>query len=606
MKCVVASVFLILLIGLVPLLGQDTTRVKKIQQLKDKKVTQRMMGFISRTPPVDTVTNKKSEDAFMPYEGKIIRKIVVNQIGFERSIQDTTRSIRNFVTKAANRLHNDSKAWVIRENIFLRENKPLNPYRVADNERYLRDLDFILDSHIYVIPVSPESDSVDLLVMTRDVFSLGASFSPRSPTEYRFKVQEANLAGMGQRLQISGIIDPDRSPASGYEILYQKKNLFGSFINASVGFTQINSGRSIGNEEENAYFFRLDRPLFHPFVRWAGGGEFSRNWSENLFRKADSLYARYDYEIRDLWAGYSFGHRKLPSAITENRNRKFIAIRAFEEHFLESPTVPLSFEERILYSDRVTVLAQLTFFKQDFYKTRYVLGFGRTEDVPYGYRVSLTSGWEKELGNKRPYTGGELNWSTVNKNGTFYTYNIRLGNYWGDETIEDALAQVNVSRYSRLYLIGKMKLRNQLEGGYTVQVNRTVKPSLDIRDVNGINGFRPDSLRGAMRLNFRTETVLFTQWKLLGFGLAPVARLDFAYLSKENDRLIRARNFYSGMSAALRARNENLIFNTIEARVYYYPRTVEALDNFRFEFRANLRIKYPTNLVTAPATVYDP
>lgn len=606
MKCVVASVFLILLIGLVPLLGQDTTRVKKIQQLKDKKVTQRMMGFISRTPSADTVTNKKSEDAFMPYEGKIIRKIVVNQIGFERSIQDTTRSIRNFVTKAANRLHNDSKAWVIRENIFLRENKPLNPYRVADNERYLRDLDFILDSHIYVIPVSPESDSVDLLVMTRDVFSLGASFSPRSPTEYRFKVQEANLAGMGQRLQVSGIIDPDRSPASGYEILYQKKNVLGSFINASVGFTQINTGRSIGNEEENAYFFRLDRPLFHPFVRWAGGGEFSRNWSENLFRKADSLYARYDYEIRDLWAGYSFGHRKLPSAITENRNRKFIAIRAFEEHFLESPTVPLSFEERILYSDRVTMLAQLTFFKQDFYKTRYVLGFGRTEDVPYGYRVSFTSGWEKELGNKRPYTGAELIWSTVNKNGTFYTYNVRLGNYWGDETIEDALAQVNVSRYSRLYLIGKMKLRNQLEGGYTVQVNRTVKPSLDIRDVNGINGFRPDSLRGAMRLNFRTETVLFTPWKLLGFGLAPVARFDFAYLSKADDRLIRARNFYSGMSAALRARNENLIFNTIEARVYYYPRTVEALDNFRFEFRANLRIKYPTNLVTAPATVYDP
>lgn len=606
MKCVVAFVFLILSAGLLPAVGQDTPRVKKNQQLKDKVVTKKFMSIISRTPSSDTVTNIKSEDTFKPYEGKIIRRIIIDQIGFDRSIQDTTRSIRNFVTKAANRLHNDTKPWVVRDNIFLRENRPLNPYRVADNERYLRDLDFILDSRIYVLPISEENDSVDLLVMTRDVFSLGASFSPRSPTEYRFKVQEANLAGMGQRLQVSGIIDADRVPASGYEVLYQKKNMFGSFINGSVGFTQINTGRSIGNEDENAYFFRLDRPLFHPFVRWAGGGEFSRNWSQNFFSKADSVYARYDYQISDLWVGYSFGHRKLPSDLTENRNRKFIAVRAFEEHFLESPSAPLTFEEQILYSDRVTMLAQLTFFKQDFFKTRYVLGFGRTEDVPYGYRISFTTGWEKELGNKRPYTGGELNWSRVNRNGTFYTYTVRLGNYWGDDTIEDALAQVNVSRYSRLYLLGRMKLRNQLEGGYTIQGNRTVKPSLNISDVNGINGFRPDSLRGAQRLNFRTETVIFTPWKLFGFGLAPVARLDFAYLAKEDDLLFRSRNFYSGISAALRARNENLIFNTIEARVYYYPRTVEALSNFRFEFRANLRIKYPTSLVTAPATVYDP
>jgi hypothetical protein len=587
------------------LFGQDTTRTKKIDQLKQNKVTKQVVGAISRTPKADTVITIKSEDAFLPYEGKIIRHIIVNRIGFDRTVQDTTRRFRSSVARLANRLHNDTKEWVVRENIFLREGKPFNPYRAADNERYLRDLDFILDSKIFVAPISEDSDSIDLLVMTRDVFSLGASVSPRGITEHRFRIQEANLGGMGQRLQVSGVYDAERNPTAGYEYLYSKTNLFGSFVNASAGYTELNTGRSVGNENESAYFFRLDRPLFHPFVRWAGAAEISRNWSTNTMNKEGSDFAKYEYLIHDAWAGYSFGFKKLPNTLAENRNRRFIAMRAFEERFLKKPEI-VSDYDRLVYSNRTTFLTQLTFFKQDFYKTNYVLGFGRTEDVPYGYRLSFTGGWENELDKKRIYTGAELNLSTVNETGTFYTYTVKLGNYWSKELIEDGLAQFGVSRYSRLYFLGKTKIRHQAEINFATQVNRGQKRLLDIRDANGIQGFRPDSLWGAQRLFFRTETVVFTPWKLAGFHFAPVGRIDLAYLAKENIALLQKQNFYSGFSAALRARNENLIFNTIEARAYYYPTTVEGLEPWRFEFRTNLRIKYPTSLITAPATVYDP
>jgi len=584
--------------------AQDTTRVKKIDQLKQSKVTKQVVDAISRTPPADTVITIKSVDAFMPYEGKVIRHIHINRIGFDRTVQDTTRRFRSSIARIANRLHNDTKEWVVRENIFLREGKPFNPYRAADNERYLRDLDFILDSKIFVAPISEGSDSIDLLVMTRDVFSLGASFSPRDITEHRFRIQEANLGGMGQRLQVAGVYDAERNPTTGYEFLYRKTNLFGSFVNATAGYTEINTARSVGNENESAYFFRLDRPLFHPFVRWAGAAEISRNWSTNTTRK-ETDFVKYEYLIHDAWAGYSFGFKKLPGSLEENRNRRFIAVRAFEERFLKKPE-DISEVDQLTYSNRATFLGQLTFFKQDFYKTNYVLGFGRTEDVPYGYRLSFTGGWENELNQKRIYTGAELNLSTVNENGTFYTYSVKLGNYWSKELIEDGLAQFGVSRYSRIYFMGKTKIRHQAEINFASQINREQKRLLDIRDANGIQGFRPDSLQGAQRLYFRTETVLFTPWKLAGFHFAPVARIDLTYLAKENAALFQKQNFYSGISAAMRARNENLIFNTIEARVFYYPKTVEDLEPWRFEFRANLRIKYPTNLITAPATVYDP
>lgn len=585
---------------------QDTSKDNRlIQRIQDKKVTQKALGTITRRNQ-GTPFNFKSEDPFLPYEGKIIRKIIIDQIGFERTVYDTTQRLKTFITKAANTLHNDTKQWVVRDNIFLREGKLLNPYRVADNERYLRDLDFILDSRIFVLPISEDSDSIDLLVMTRDVFSLGATFSPRSPTEYRFKAQEANLGGMGQRLQVSGIYDSQREPVAGYEFLYQKTNLFGSFVNFTAAYTEINTGRSVGTENESAYVFRLNRPLFNPFTRWAGAVELSRNWSRNVERKSDTTFARYRYNIQDYWAGYSFGFKNLPASLSENRNRKFIAIRAFQEHFSTAPTTPIPSNQRLFYANRVTLLGQLSFFKGDYYKTQYVLGFGRTEDIPYGYRVSFTGGWENELNRRRLYSGAELFLSSVNRNGTFINYSVKLGNYWSKDLVEDALAQFSISRYSRIYLVGNTKVRHQAELGFAALINPATKRKLDINDLNGLNGFKPDSLAGDQRLSFRTETVVFTPLKLAGFHLAPVLRIDLAYLAMENERLIQRKNFYSGFSAALRARNENLIFNTVEARVYYYPKTVEGLSETRLEFRTNLRIKYPTNLITAPATVYDP
>jgi hypothetical protein len=154
--------------------------------------------------------------------------------------------------------------------------------------------------------------------------------------------------------------------------------------------------------------------------------------------------------------------------------------------------------------------------------------------------------------------------------------------------------------------MGKSKVRHFAEISYASQLNQTLKRGLDINDVNGLLGFKPDSLTGSKRLRLRAEAVLFTPWKLLGFHLAPVTNIDLAYLGQEYQPLITNENFYSGFAAALRARNENLIFNTVEARVYYYPKTVEDIDHWRAEFRVNLRLKYPTQLVTAPATVYNP
>lgn len=582
---------------------ESVHRPKWVQRVNTNKNFKKVLKMVSQTPPKDETINEKSETPYLAYDGKIVRKILVRHIGFEKSVIDTTRNLANYITKTADRLHYNTKEFVIRNNLFIKEGKPLNPYRVADNERTLRNLNYMKDARIYVKPIANNPDSVDLLVVTRDVFSLGGSLSPTIPSKVDASIQDINVGGRGQTFQYGQLFDTNRKPKTGYKFFYQVNNIKGSFIDASAGYTNLNDGVSVGNENESSLYLRLNRTLYQPFARYAGGAEVSLNTSHNVYKKPDSLFAQYKYVIQDYWLGYSFGHKRLPNDLHENRNRTFVAFRAFDQYFLSKKNTTLTEPDRFVYRNREALLAQLTFFRQDFYKTQYVIGFGRTEDIPYGYRLSFTAGWERELELKRPYMASELYYNMVLPSGSIYTYTLKLATYMNNKQPQDEYFSFDFSRYSKVYLMGKMKVRHQFGMGYAALGNPTIKRGIDIRDINGILGFLPDSLVGYHRLTMTQEATVFTPWNVIGFRIAPVTRIDLAFIDRYSG-LLRSRNFYSGFSAGLRARNENLVFNTIEARLFYYPNVVEKIEHLRFTVAVNFRIKYPTNLVNKPATVF--
>ena len=576
-----------------------------VLRAKQNKITRKVFKAISTKQDTDSVFVFKSEDAFIPFEGKIIRKIIVENIHFNRTVKDTSRVIKNKLVDLGEALHTDSREDFIRNNLFIREGQPLNPFRVADNERYLRDLDFIKDSKIFVIQHNEQSDSVDLLVMTRDVFSLGASFAPGSASKFNFKVQEANLAGTGVQLSAKGLVQSGRSPMLGYELLAKKRNLWGTFVDASLGVTTINSAVSLGNENESAIFARLDRPLFMPFARWAGGFELSRNWSENTFNKNDSLFMDYAYTIQDLWAGFTFGETWRQRNGKENRHRRMLAGRILNQSFIRKPNLEAFSETERNLTDRVLALGQVTFFKQNFYKTKYVVGFGRTEDIPYGYLATLTTGWERQNGSSRPYWGAELQKSFFSRGGNFLTIDAQAGSFLQDGQPEDVLIQFTGSYFSKIFTAGRFKVRHFAEAGYSQYIERTNKLPLDINNLNGIPRFRPDSLYGDGRWRLQLQAMVFTPWKLLGFNFAIVPQFDFATLTRANPELLSNKLFQS-YSLGIRTRNENLIFNTIEVRVHHFTRTIEDIGSSLISFSTNLRIKYPTSIVKAPRTIFDP
>lgn len=558
------------------------------------------IGLISTTPK-DTVKNIKSVNPYAPYSGKIIRSIITEHIGFEKSIYDTTKKVKKVVADVSNFLHVNTRIQTIKQHLFIKENEPLNPYKLADNERFLRDKDFILDCRI--IPDSiPGTDSVDLIILTRDVFSIGGTVGGSPPSSIEFSVFDANLSGRGQRLQYFSLLEQGRSPGYGFGVLFNQSSIFGSLANLELQYTQINEGRSVGKENEYAISTRLDRPLVSPYSRIAGGLEFSRNWSENVYKKDTVKFLDYQYTVFDTWFGYNFGIKRE----FKNRNRQFLAVRVVNGVYGDQPEQPEYAVER-KYNDQKGVLSEFTFYRQNFYQTRYVFGFGRTEDVPTGINMSATGGVINFLTLRRPYGAVKFGFAGANRKGNFFRTTFQAGTFVRSGALEDAVINVNGTYVSRALSLGKSKLRNYISLTYSQLENRVTLDYIKLND-NYIPGFDSDSLFSKKRLALHLESVLYTPIQLIGFRFAPFIAINAATIKRDNTaapcmECDNDQNLFYGISGGIRTRNENLIFGTMEFKVTYIPIDELGDSKISIGFKQNLRVKSSGSFVRAPALI---
>ena len=545
-----------------------------------------------------TVLNARSETPYLNHHGKTIRNIDIERLGFETTFSDTANRIKYFGTRILNALHIDTKPWVIRDNLFIHENTRLNGYEVADNERYLRTLEFIQDARILVKEIPGVKDSVDLVVITKDLFSITGGIDFNGLNRVRGKVAETNFLGMGQKIQFSALADRKRQPKMGYEFVYSKNSIANTFVTATLGYTLINTGISEGWEDESAEYIRLDRPLLSPFSHLAGAFEMSRNTSVNVYNRPDSFFYNYRYNIFDTWAGYNLGHNYLLTKENTRRSRSFLAFRYLNKKFTVKPGQIIDVFHPI-YNDRKAALAEFTLFRQDFYKTNYIYGFGTTEDVPYGYNIAFTAGWTKQLELERPYFGINANQFIATSKGEFIQYFFRTGIFLSKGTPQDASILLGGNFYSKLYAFSKVKIRQNVKFSYSRIFNRNASEPLRIDNPLGLRFFRSDSVLGNQRFSLYGETFFFTKYKFFGFQMAPFLYADMSIMTPENKKILNS-DVYTGLGGGLRTRNENLVFGTLELRLTYFPRPADRMNHFAITFKSNIRFRFNIRYVKAP------
>lgn len=552
--------------------------------------------LVTGNPLNDSVYFQRSEQSYRPYAGKIVRRIIVNNLSFSENVLDTSAGFISAITRVADNLQSNTKDFIIKQLLFVRKGQLVDPYRLADNERFLRDQDFIKDARIIVRPAPGSNDSVDVYVRVRDVFSWGAELRSSGISDFQLSLYDANLFGRAQRLQYSILYDHARQPAFGSEVLYRKTSIAGTFINLEAAYTAINRGISLGEENETAYYFKLDRPLYTPNARLAGGLELSENHSNNVFAKPDSLYRAYRYRLGDIWAGYNIGILRQKNGKEDNRRRQFVALRYFNQHFETKPLLK-SFDAR--YTDKQYLLGQYTWYKINFYRTNYIYGFGRTEDLPVGMMRKITVGPVQTDSLKRWYAGWEFDHWMVDKNKNYWNYTVALGTNFYRRQMQDNSVFLNISWFSNLFAFKKVKWRHFANVSYAGIYNHHVYEPLYINNRYGLDNFNTDSVSGLQRISAGAETMMYTRWQILGFRIGFFTFGRGTVIAPPATEIWKG-NLYPSVGGGIRTRNENLIFGTIECRFTWLPRTAYDVNNISLKISGNVRIRFTGSYVQAP------
>lgn len=589
-------VFLSLLIICLPiaLRAQDSTKHKHTLKELVKDVYK---NFVVVQPAMsDSVFFMRSETSYQKYAGKKIRTITIRKLPFGQSVTDTSERFIGAIIRIANNLESGTQEFIIRQMLFIKEGEPVEPFRMADNERYLRDLDFIKDARIYLHPTPGSEDSVDVWVVVRDQFSFGGSIDFSGVSHVQFTAYDANLFGRGQRIEYTTLYDYDRKPHFGSGFLYRKYNAFGSFVNVEGAITSINQSQNLGRENETVTYVKLDRPLYSSDAKFAGGFQLNKSYSSNKFGKPDSLFHNYSYRLLDIWAGYNIGAYKPTSYHENNHRRIFAALRYFDQHFYYRPVQP---QDDQLYFDKKWLLGQLTFYKIDFYQTNYIYGFGITEDLPVGYAHKITVGHTIADSLGRMYFGWEYDHMLVDGHQNYWNYSLAIGSNYYKGLLQDNSFLLSLNWFSRLFNFNRIKLRQFANMSFAGLYKRTVFEKLRIDNDLGLNDFSNDSVRGNQRVSVGSETDLYTRLKILGFKLGFFAFGKSSLLAQDN---LQKGDVYCVIGGGVRARNENLIFGTVELKFAWIPRLPGSdMANIKLTVSGNLRLKYSGTFVQAPA-----
>ena len=145
----------------------------------------------------------KTANPYLIHTGKIIRSIQLVRLGFDRNIYDTNIIRTSFGMHVVMALHRITRAKVITNDLFFKEGEKIHPYLLADNERFLREQPYFQDARILIERVQGSIDSVDVIVFTKDVFSIGGGLDVGGLDNFNVQLKEENFNGNGNRILLT-------------------------------------------------------------------------------------------------------------------------------------------------------------------------------------------------------------------------------------------------------------------------------------------------------------------------------------------------------------------------------------------------------------------
>jgi hypothetical protein len=519
----------------------------------------------------------------------VVRRIDIQTLdAFGYSLTDSTRRPRTLWEKSGNTLHVKTARSRVRQVLMFRPGQLLEPQDLSESERLLRQTPELLDARVLVNELTTTSDSVDIVVLTTDVFSITAGYELGTPTAGRITLGDVNFLGQGHRLRNAYRYGRNLKPNGNEQP--QQWSYRGSYTAPFRNFVYAQAQyRNEHNYRSGAV--SVQRDFYSPSARYAGAFSLS-SVNQRIAPVAPpegQPYVFYPlrYLVQDAWVGRALRLRSYDLGY-ENPGRIIVSGRVYNTKYTTVPKPdPSAGVPPPEYHNTTLLLGTVGYSVRRYYKDRYLFGFGRTEDVPTGTLVSLTGGYDLNGVLTRRYAGVRVAVAGYSARSGYLYGGIDLGSFQkmnSRRNWDQGLLSAELTSFTKLYHLGNWQYRHFLSSRATVGLNRRPGEQLmDISNERGLRGFTPAKpIVATSRFTLNYETTMFTPLSLLGFRLAGIAFADAAWIS---DKPRGGSPFggapYTGFGLGLRFRNEFTAVRTFQLLLGYYPRGLNAANGVR-------------------------
>lgn len=532
---------------------------------------------------------------FLLYNNSIIKSIRFKQVDvFGQSVTDTVGKASTWLEKTGNRFHFKTNRRILENNLLIETGDPLDAIILADNERVIRELPFIEDVRIHVIPDTPNADTVDIVIIVKDLWSVGFGAKISDINKGEAGLWNKNIFGFGHENQHNIFWHADGPALLGYEGIYRINNIAGSFISSELRY--LNRGYT------ESYKVSLQRKFFTPNIKYAGGALIENKDTRTNIELLDTILEDepVHYSCYDGWFGRSFLLRDTKNMVTNSRTNIMLAGRFQRKIYFSGPAYTAS--SLYEFQDRTLILGSAAISKQGYFKSNLIYGFGRTEDIPFGLLFQIIAGIEFGDFNNRPYLGSSIShgayiWRTG------YLYNrIEIGGFYNNRAFEQSILNITSKYFTHLINRGRFKYRIFTNINYKMGISRFEDEFISIENNEGILGLKSDQLKGTQKLTTNIEVVAFTPYYLLGFRFAIFGSVNLGFIGTGSD-LIFSNRLYSGIGAGVRIRNPRLVFNTFQIKFTFYPAAPVESDKEYISVSGEKKLKPDYFFTSAPEIV---
>ena len=495
------------------------------------------------------------------FEGKTIRNINIRSLApFGYSIVDTLNAPSDFFSKTGNSLHIKTLPMTIRNLLLVRENHLFDSLLVKESERLVRSKDYIRDVSFFVKNVPGTPDSVDIDIRVLDIWSLLPNGAV-STSGFTIDLMERNFLGLGHSFQNVYGRD-DNKGRNSLTTNYSIPNFRNTFVGSNLHYDKL------GLESSN-WGFSVDRPFFSPFAKWAAGINIFQQFRKDSIATAASVFLpqRIRFNVQDYWAGHS---RQLFRGNSEyERTTNFVtAIRFLRVRYLEKPSIQLDSLKR--YADENSYLASFGISTRQYVQDQYIFKFGITEDVPIGKVFSLTTGYQVKNNSGRFYLGARISVGDYRSWG-YLSSNLEYGTYLANSRAQEGILSAGLIYFTGLVKIGNWKFRQFVKPQISIGMNLFSYDTLRMNDGHGLDGFKNAGVSGTGRILLTMQTQSYSPWNLIGFRFGPFLNFTLLNILGDSSSPTKSNKIYSQIGLGVMIKNENLVLNTFQISIAFYP-----------------------------------